>query len=625
MLTAAVRDLHHCYPGRFITDVRTLFPDLWENNPHITPLKEADAETIECSYPLINHSNEAPYHCLHGFVHFLNERLGLAVRPTAFKGDIHISAQERAWYSQVHELAGRPMPFWIVAAGGKYDLTIKWWETSRYQEVVDYFRGRIQFVQVGNWGNHHPKLEGVVDLRGKTTMRELVRLVYHAQGVLCPVTSLMHLAAAVPVRFGKRHSRPCVVVAGGREPAHWEAYPEHQFVHTNGALACCRIGGCWRDRTLPLRDGDRRDHLSSRCLDVVGGLPRCMDMISAAEIIRRIELYFAGGRLRYLSPAHRRPAERAVRLTSRNRFDAQPLTIHNAGHACEAFQRAIPPYPARFAGRGIVICGGGARYFTNAWVCVNMLRYLGCELPIQLWHLGARELDGRMAALMAPLGVSCVDAHALRKRHPARRLAGWELKPYAILHSPFREVLLLDADNVPVRDPAELFETPEYERAGAVFWPDYDAGPNAKLAAIWRSCGLRQPREPEFESGQVLVNKSRCWPALSLTLWFNEQSDFYYRYLHGDKETFHLAFRKTATPYEMVSTPIHPLTATMCQHDFRGRRVFQHRNMDKWDLNLRNLKIRGFWLEARCMDFVKALRRRWNGEIAGSVPRRSAP
>src|ERR1700693_5662876 len=103
MLTAAVRDLHRCYPGKFVTDVRTVCADLWQNNPYITALSDEDseAELIECRYPLINVSNLAPYHCLHGFIDFLNRRLRLAIRPTTFRGDIHLSAQEKAWYSQV--------------------------------------------------------------------------------------------------------------------------------------------------------------------------------------------------------------------------------------------------------------------------------------------------------------------------------------------------------------------------------------------------------------------------------------------------------------------------------------------------------------------------------------------
>lgn len=37
-------------------------------------------------------------------------------------------------------------------------------------------------------------------------------------------------------------------------------------------------------------------------MDVVGELPRCMDMITADEVIRRIEMYFSGGALSYLPP-----------------------------------------------------------------------------------------------------------------------------------------------------------------------------------------------------------------------------------------------------------------------------------------------------------------------------------
>ena len=207
-------------------------------------------------------------------------------------------------------MTGEDIPFWIVAAGGKYDLTIKWWDVKRFQEVVNRFRGRIQFVQVGSRGHCHPKLEGVVDLRGKTDPRQLIRLVYHSQGVLCPVTGLMHLSAAVKCKWRGWQTRPCVVIAGGREPAHWEAYPGHQFIHRNGALRCGGQGGCWRDRTFRLGDGDKRDRPPNLCVDVVNGLPRCMDMISAAEVIARIETYFVGDKAKYLQSRQRTAVER---------------------------------------------------------------------------------------------------------------------------------------------------------------------------------------------------------------------------------------------------------------------------------------------------------------------------
>jgi hypothetical protein len=99
-------------------------------------------------------------------------------------------------------------------------------------------------------------------------------------------------------------NRPCVVIAGGREPVQWEAYPHHQFLHTAGALLCCDQGGCWKSRVVPLGGGDEKDRPGSLCLDVVGQpggglLPRCLDLVTADEVIRRIELYFAGGSIQY--------------------------------------------------------------------------------------------------------------------------------------------------------------------------------------------------------------------------------------------------------------------------------------------------------------------------------------
>lgn len=619
MLTAAVRDLHRCYPGRFLTDVRTCYPAIWEHNPYLVSLDEAaaDVRTIHCSYPLINRCNRAPYHCLHGFIEFLNECLGLSIKPTAFKGDLYLSEREKTWYSQVYELTHLNLPFWIIDAGGKYDITIKWWHTSRYQAVVNHYRGRIQFVQVGEMGHHHPQLDGVIDLRGKTNLRELIRLVYHAQGVLCPVTALMHLAAAVPIKPGQPVNRPCVVIAGGREPVHWEAYPGHQFIHTNGALDCCPTGGCWKDRTVRLRDGDERDRPNNRCLRVSNGLPRCMDMISPADVIRRIDLYFEGQVIRQLAKRELPAAARAIRATATNQYDQQPLNIHNAGLACDEFVQSLPAPPA-YQGSGIVICAGGPRYLVNAWVCIRMLRHLRCSLPVQIWHLGPQERDVRMEGLLAPWDVTFVDAMDLTRQFPVRRLGGWELKAYALLHSPFQKVLLLDADNVPVLNPEYLFESAPFRKTGAVFWPDLPHV-DRKAFAVWRSCGLARPKEPEFESGQILVDKRRTWHALRLALWFNENSDFYYRYVYGDKETFHLAFRKLRQPYSLVPIPVRRLAATLCQHDFDGRRVFQHRNCDKWDLFLMNPRVPGFWYETECRGFIRELQNKWDGGLAAHL------
>jgi hypothetical protein len=613
MLTAAVRDLHGLCAGQFITDVRTGFPDLWAHNPYLTALNPLDpsVETLGCEAPLVGRSGEVPCHYLYAFMEFLNRRLGLHLEPTAFHGDIHLSEAERSAPSPIRELTGKDAPYWLISAGGKYDLTIKWWAADRYQQVVDHFRERIQFVQVGQAGHYHPHLDGVMDLRGRTNLRQLIQLIHHADGVLCGVTALMHLAAAVPRPVDRPGLRPCVVIAGGREPPHWEAYPGHQFCHTVGALECCRRSGCWKSRTGALGDGSVDDESENLCVDVVGSLPHCMHLITPQAVIQRIETYFEGGTARYLQPSEDRVCFRAARFAGSSGFDDLPLTLASARPALEKFLHRPPRPQDRYRGRGIVICAGGARYFTNAWVCLNVLRRLGCRLTIQLWYLNGRELDPEMKRLVRPLQVECVDASRMRRRRPVRRLGAWELKPYAILFSAFREVLLLDADNVPVRDPTFLFDTSQFKESGALFWPDY--GRFLRGTHIWRSCGLEVPAGPEFESGQIVVDKSRCWPALRLALWFNEHSDFYYQYLHGDKETFSLAFRRLQVAFCLKPHPPQPFPGGMYQHDFDGRCLFQHRTTSKWTLMPHNSRMAGFQFEDECLADLERLRQSWDG------------
>jgi hypothetical protein len=282
--------------------------------------------------------------------------------------------------------------------------------------------------------------------------------------------------------------------------------------------------------------------------------------------------------------------------------------------AQEAIQNC-PDYPeGKYEGRGVVMCGGGLKYFTCAWVAIKMLRHVGCQLPVELWHLGKKEMDDTMRNIIEPLGVTVVDAYAMNKEHPVRKpLGGWELNPYSILHSKFKEILFLDADNVCVVNPEYLFESDEYRRTGAIFWPDY--GKLAKNRAIWKLCGVEYRDEPEFESGQIVVDKERCWREVNLTMHLNEHSEIYYKHVHGDKETYHMAWHMLKTPYSMPSRGIHRLPAVMCQHDFWGNRVFQHRNLDKWKLRGENNNIQGFLLEKECKDYLKQLRDKWTGVI----------
>lgn len=85
-----------------------------------------------------------------------------------------------------------------------------------------------------------------------------------------------------------------------------------------------------------------------------------------------------------------------------------------------------------------------------------------------------------------------------------------------------------------------------------------------------------------------------------------------------------MAFRKLEQVYSMPVTPIKRLPGTMCQHDFDGRRIFQHRNLVKWKLCGNNPRIPDFWFEDQCREFVDQLRDKWDGQIRNNaVPARS--
>jgi ADP-heptose:LPS heptosyltransferase len=217
-LTAAIESLHATYPGRFVTDVRTPCNDLFENNPHITPLLDEEGEMIEMHYTeLINCCNSVPNSFLRGYCMDLGRKLSVPLDLTTNRPHLYLSDDERTWINQVHEhYTHRDTKFWIVNAGIKSDFTVKQWPVEYYQEVVDSFRGRIQFVQVGSENHNHPSLRNVINLVGRTDLRQLVRLTYHAQGGLGPITLIQHLCAAF--------EKPYVALLGGREPVSWTQY-----------------------------------------------------------------------------------------------------------------------------------------------------------------------------------------------------------------------------------------------------------------------------------------------------------------------------------------------------------------------------------------------------------------
>lgn len=103
-------------------------------------------------------------------------------------------------------------------------------------------------------------------------------------------------------------------------------------------------------------------------------------------------------------------------------------------------------------------------------------------------------MPAAMIELMQSINVMCIDAYAVAAHEPMARLDSWELKPFAIVRSGFAEVLYLDADNVPARDPTPLFDTAGYIATGAVLWSDRHTGTNDAQPWLKRSDGCEPVR-----------------------------------------------------------------------------------------------------------------------------------
>jgi len=307
-------------------------------------------------------------------------------------------------------------------------------------------------------------------------------------------------------------------------------------------------------------------------------------------------------------------------------------TIEEARERVDAFLATHHTPPATLSGRGIVIVGGGAKYLPGTYVLLRMLRHLGCTLPIEVWHLGPAEMPGVWVDRLMPYlghGGAIRDAYQVadqldqaglaRRASPlmpiAATLYGWEAKLFALQWCNFEEVLLLDADQVPVRDPAFLFDEPEYLKHGAVFWPDrpdLEGHWHEVRRDTWRAFGIPDDEyraECEIETGQILMAKRRCWDGLNLSNWYCQNArNFYFKYEYGDKEVPRLVWHKLRQRFARVPHGPHFACGGYAQTDFEGKWLFQHRHGAKFVLPAAaNRQIPGFIGEELCLEWLRML------------------
>ena len=272
-------------------------------------------------------------------------------------------------------------------------------------------------------------------------------------------------------------------------------------------------------------------------------------------------------------------------------------------------------YPAnRFKGKGIVVVGGGLKYFPSVYVNIRMLRLLGCELPVEVFYLGEREMDFRMIRLMGSIpNVKCINGRDLEDKYPIRIHAGWEAKIYAIINCSFEEVLMLDADNTPLDNPIHLFYENPYLEKGAILWPDYSCWVHDKK--MWQILGIEYRDELQIESGQILINKKKCWKEINLAKYYCDFSDYYFKIFYGDKETFHFGWRYFGSEYVEPPGPDWVNNCVIMQKNLDGSWMFSHRAQAKFKLDKTHTVCNEVPYEEDTLELLDELNELWYGEI----------
>jgi ADP-heptose:LPS heptosyltransferase len=287
---AAIESLAAAHPGAFAVAVSGTARELLDHHPAVvTPTPEALAgwRRVKAEYPAIDRSDARGIHFMQAACEHLAGVVGRPVPLAVAAPTVHLTAEEKGWMPQVEEVTGRKGPYWVVNAGHKPDFPAKHWGAHNWRALAAALRGRAVLVQVGEAGTGHTHDligEGVIDLRGKTSLRQLARLVFHAAGGVGPSSLLMHLCAAL--------RRPYVLVAGGREPRAWQSYPLQTMFSAVGTLTCCREAACWKSGVGP------EAAPGSRCERPVPGpggawVPECLERTRPEDVAAAVLAYAA--------------------------------------------------------------------------------------------------------------------------------------------------------------------------------------------------------------------------------------------------------------------------------------------------------------------------------------------
>ncbi|GMF13675.1 unnamed protein product [Phytophthora lilii] len=221
---------------------------------------------------------------------------------------------------------------------------------------------------------------------------------------------------------------------------------------------------------------------------------------------------------------------------------------------------------------------------------IRELRCMGNEELVQVYHCGQDELSAESKNILfstdnrLELVDVCSDltSQGVITKELAGKFKNWWIKPLAMYHTDVRHVMMMDVDDIMVKDPALLRELDGYKETGTLFFYDRvfsdckefvngDDSHRKYLPKLFETFDYEtfnitegaMPSEHvlesfaykgktchEMDSSLVFIDKKRAGQTvMDIMLWFITKERFRFRYSHGDKETFWLSFELAHVPY----------------------------------------------------------------------------
>lgn len=230
----------------------------------------------------------------------------------------------------------------------------------------------------------------------------------------------------------------------------------------------------------------------------------------------------------------------------------------------DLFYRTLPKYTLD---KGIITIINNASMLCGSILILSLRRNL-CRLPILVYYIGDELSERNQKFLEAIPGVT---TKLLQKEAVTS-----QARAYALIHSPFQQVLLVEPDFLFCRNPDYLFDDPMYTHTGALFWKDrmincyWD-----KKTYEWvkrlipyskNDNRILNKKAGNHQSADILLfHKGKHLRTLEKLWILTQHSDTVHSYTDGDKETYWMAAELAKEDYSFV--PSYPGAIGECQFD----------------------------------------------------------